>query len=982
MGTTLRELLEMAGGMSRGKALKFWTPGGSSTPLFTAEHLDVPLDFDSVVKAGSMNGTSAVMIFDEDDCVVRAVLKWIAVLRARVLRQVHAVPRGHLLVASDPRTARARRRHRGGPRHPARCLPTTSSAARSARSATARRARSRRRSSTSATSTSATSPVQPFPPTRPPPSQERTDMTLAPQRPARAEDLITVTIDGVEISVPKGTLIIRAAEQLGIQIPRFCDHPLLDPAGACRQCLVEVTDMGNGRGMPKPAASCTTTVMPGMVVKTQLTSPVADKAQQGVMETAADQPPARLPDLRQGRRVPAAEPGDEQRPGRLPLPRHQAHLPEADRDLDQRAARPRAVRALPALHPLLRADRRRPVHRPARARRPAADRHLRRRAVPVLLLRQHRADLPGRRADRRVLPLPGPPVRPACSTDTVCEHCSSGCALRTDWRRGKITRRLAGDDPEVNEEWNCDKGRWAFHYATQPDRLTDAAGARRGRRPGRGELARGARAGRRRPARGASTAAASACCPAAGSPKKTPTPTPSSPGSRSAPTTSTSALAPGQRRGTGLPRRARRRGHARRTSRTRRSRRRRPCCSSGFEPEEESPIVFLRLRKSTRLGRDARCCSIAPLASHGLRQARRHAHAGAARRRGRGAAGRSDSPLRDALSRDGAVILVGERLATAPGALTAAAALAERTGARLAWVPRRAGERGAVDAGALPTLLPGGRPVTDDAARVEVERVWGASVPTAPGRDCRRILAAAARRRAGRAGRRRRRSRRPRRIRRSPPRHSERVGFVVSLEMRHSAVTERADVVLPVAPAAEKAGRYVTWEGRRRPFEPDADRHRCADRRPGARTRWPRSWTSTSGCRNVEAARAELRPARRRPRAGGRADAVARRPGQRPAARRGAVLATWHELLDAGRMSGRRREPGRYREAGPGAALRGHRRARRRRRRRTADGQRPSAARSPSRSRSPTCPTASCGCRPMRAAARCGPASGPAPETR
>ena len=76
MGTTLRELLELAGGMSRGKELKFWTPGGSSTPLFTREHLDTPLDFDSAVKAGSMNGTSAIMIFDEDDCVVRAVQKW------------------------------------------------------------------------------------------------------------------------------------------------------------------------------------------------------------------------------------------------------------------------------------------------------------------------------------------------------------------------------------------------------------------------------------------------------------------------------------------------------------------------------------------------------------------------------------------------------------------------------------------------------------------------------------------------------------------------------------------------------------------------------------------------------------------------------------------------------------------------------------------------------------------------------------------
>jgi NADH-quinone oxidoreductase subunit F len=76
MGTTLRELIGLAGGMSRGKDLKFWTPGGASCPLLTTEHLDLPLDFDSVVKAGSMNGTSAVMIFDEDDCVVRAVKKW------------------------------------------------------------------------------------------------------------------------------------------------------------------------------------------------------------------------------------------------------------------------------------------------------------------------------------------------------------------------------------------------------------------------------------------------------------------------------------------------------------------------------------------------------------------------------------------------------------------------------------------------------------------------------------------------------------------------------------------------------------------------------------------------------------------------------------------------------------------------------------------------------------------------------------------
>jgi NADH-quinone oxidoreductase subunit F len=76
LGITLRELLDMAGGMRAGRELKFWTPGGSSTPLFTAEHLDVPLDFESVGKAGSMLGTRAIQIFDDTTCVVRAVLRW------------------------------------------------------------------------------------------------------------------------------------------------------------------------------------------------------------------------------------------------------------------------------------------------------------------------------------------------------------------------------------------------------------------------------------------------------------------------------------------------------------------------------------------------------------------------------------------------------------------------------------------------------------------------------------------------------------------------------------------------------------------------------------------------------------------------------------------------------------------------------------------------------------------------------------------
>ena len=76
LGITLRQILDLAGGVRNGHKLKFWTPGGSSTPIFTDEHLDVPLDYEGVAAAGSMLGTKALQIFDETTCVVRAVLRW------------------------------------------------------------------------------------------------------------------------------------------------------------------------------------------------------------------------------------------------------------------------------------------------------------------------------------------------------------------------------------------------------------------------------------------------------------------------------------------------------------------------------------------------------------------------------------------------------------------------------------------------------------------------------------------------------------------------------------------------------------------------------------------------------------------------------------------------------------------------------------------------------------------------------------------
>ena len=216
------------------------------------------------------------------------------------------------------------------------------------------------------------------------------------------------------------------------------------------------------------------------------------------------------------------------------------------------------------------------------------------------------------------------------STPTVCEHCASGCQQRTDWRRGKVLRRLAGEDPDVNEEWNCDKGRWAFRYATARDRLTTPLV-----RDDDGYLVEAswteaiARAAAGLAER--ATAAASACSPAGGSPSRTPTPTRSSRGSRSARTTSTSGPAR-TRRGAGVPRQPRRWSLPR--DDVRRSGPRRPCCWSASSPR--------RSRRSSSCGCARRVDKaglpvfvVAPFATDGPAKLGGRLLTAAARRRGR-----------------------------------------------------------------------------------------------------------------------------------------------------------------------------------------------------------------------------------------------------------------------------------------------------------------------------------------------------------
>ncbi len=238
---------------------------------------------------------------------------------------------------------------------------------------------------------------------------------------------------------------------------------------------------------------------------------------------------------------------------------------------------------------------------------------------------------------------------------------------------------------------------------------------------------------------------------------------------------------------------------------------------AGLEPEDEAGTIFLRLRKASRGPRRTRVVSIAPYASRGLQKM-----AGQlvpTRPGDEPAALASLVEHADYGIDTGAVILVGERLATVPGALSAAADLARRTGARLAWVPRRAGDRGAVETGCLPNLLPGGRPVADATARVDAATTWGVdSLPEAVGRDADRSSPrwspASSAAWSSVASTPTTPPTPPPPAPRSRPR-----SFVVALDLRETEVTRAADVVFPVAPVTDKAGMFVTWEGRPRPFD-------------------------------------------------------------------------------------------------------------------------------------------------------------------
>ncbi len=634
--------------------------------------------------------------------------------------------------------------------------------------------------------------------------------------PETAVDHVTVMIDGREISVPAGTLIIRAAEQLGTIVPRFCDHPLLDPVGACRQCVVEV------EGAPKPMMACTTPVAPDMVVRTHLTSAMARKAQEGTLEFLLMNHPLDCPMCDKGGECPLQD-------------QAMSHGSNTSRFVEQKRRYDKPV----AISSQILLDRERCVLC-ARCTRFAEQ-------IPgdafIELYERGGLEQVAIYEDEpfhsyfsgniiQICPVGALTstsyrfkARPfdVVTTPSVCDHCSAGCTLTVQSRRGEIQRQLARTNMPVNEAWNCDKGRFGYHHVTAASRLTEpmlrrsgelvpadwaealttagqALAAARAQGPGRVAVLAGARL--------ADEDAYLAS-------KYTRTVLASDDldhRTRFADASELDELAalPGvadadyadvERAGV--------------------------IVVAGLDPEEEVPILHLRLRKAWRnhtakivvvgsqLGTLAdiawRHLPVAP----GDAAARLAQLANAA---GRGVA----ADVTEALDADDApVVLVGER--AGPSSIAAGAALAQARGGRFAYVPRRAGARGAIEAGLAAGLLPGGRRLDDADDRAEIEAVWG-RLPDERGRDLHAILTDAAdgkidvlhligvdlvRDAASTA---------------LAEAALARVGTVIVQDLaRTETVARHADVVLPATARQERSGTATNFAGRAQAFSRAVD---------------------------------------------------------------------------------------------------------------------------------------------------------------
>jgi NADH-quinone oxidoreductase subunit G len=626
---------------------------------------------------------------------------------------------------------------------------------------------------------------------------------------------VTVTIDDHELQVAPGTLVIRAGEQIGIQIPRFCDHRLLAPLGACRQCLVEIV------GQRKPLTACTTTVTDGMVVKTQFTSEIARAGQEGTLEFLLINHPLDCPMCDKGGECPLQDQTLANGPGetrfvetkrRYEKPIKIGETVLLDRERCVLCARCTRFSSEIAGDPFIELFERGSLEQVAIYSDEPYRSHFSGNVVQICPVGALTS--PSYRFQARPFDL--------SSTDGVCNHCAAGCNLRIDARRGLVTRQLACDNDDVNEAWNCDRGRYGFAYAQDPKRVLiphlfedhqmrtapwaealrrAVDGIRSHRSKGVGVLVGGHLTDQ-------DAYALQKLARVALDTNNVDARTWSGGDAEAAVAARIAGTGPGGVHYTDLEAA-------------------KAVVVVDLDPHEESPILFLRLRKAAlrgvkviavgpRPGRLAEFATVVPAPPGGEAAALERLALGegetgellaAAARSAAGQAGGEPAGQRPAV-----VVLAGWRAATT-GALDAAARLADGLGGGFAWVPRRAGDRGALDAGARPDLLPGGRQVADAAAREALGEAWGADLPAEPGLDGPAILRAAAEGRLGvlvLAG--------VDLIRDYGPRDlAERAldsTFVIAVDHALNDTTRRADVLLPGVAHAETEGTWTDWEGR------------------------------------------------------------------------------------------------------------------------------------------------------------------------
>jgi NADH-quinone oxidoreductase subunit G len=699
------------------------------------------------------------------------------------------------------------------------------------------------------------------------------------------EGFVQATIDGFQVAVPKGTLVIRAAELVGIQIPRFCDHPLLDPVGACRSAWSRWRASAS-RSPPAPAP-----VTDGMVVKTQLTSPIAEKAQRGNLEFLLINHPLDCPVCDKGGECPLQNQTMSNGPGETrfndvkrtyPKPIAISSQVLLDRERCVLCARCTRFSQQVAGDPFIELFERGALQQVAIYTDQPFESYFSGNTVQICPV----GALTGAAYRFRARPFD------LVSTPMVCEHCASAarcapttaaarcCAgwpvtTRRSTRSGTATR-AAGPSPTPSRATGS-PARWcATTTAAAPAGQLDrgARPRRRGLRLARGEGGVGVLPGGRLTVEDAYAYSKFArWC--------------------SAPTTSTPACARTPR-GAGLPRRARRRAAtagqdgvvtyadleqapavlARRLRAGGGVADRLPAAAQGRPPARHPGLHH---RAVPLPGRGRRpppgCCRRPPgprrLALDRLLGADRRGH------RGRGRSGHCPRP---GLGDPGR----GSGSRARPARCPPSARLATATGARLAWIPR-AGQVSAarIDVGRAARAA-ARRPAPTPTPR-DVAAVWG-ELPAGAGRDLTGILTAARDGELSGPGRRRRRpGRLPRPV--AGARRARPVPFLVSLELRRSPVTDRADVVLPVAAAWRRPGTFLDWEGRARPFERVLRAGRRADRRPGA-ARARRRDGRPLGPARTSPPRAPRSPASGAcPTAPPRRRAAPRRPRRRPARR-------------------------------------------------------------------------------------------------